>query len=129
MRYVRNNEIYTTYEIRQLYPNLSIPENANLEELGFIELIESTPPIKDGFYAVEVAPINNVQTWELREIEYSPERAILEADEYLKNTDWIEPYLLRHEFGKEIIPPDSEKWEIINRRADYKLFLKNNKGK
>lgn len=69
MRYVKRNKIYTIEEIRQKNPNKSIPADADCIELGY-EFLEETPvPIQEGFYAVEVAPVNNKQTWELKEIE------------------------------------------------------------
>lgn len=65
MRYVKQNKIYTIQEIRQENPNMSIPADADCSGLGFEFLEEVKAPVQDGFYAVEVAPINNKQTWEL----------------------------------------------------------------
>lgn len=45
-------------------------------------------------------------------------------DRYLKDTDWVEPYLIKHMLGIEIISEDSSKWEIINRRKEYRQYLK-----
>lgn len=49
---------------------------------------------------------------------------IAEANSYLKDTDWVETYKLRHDLGIELIPEDSSKWEVLNKREEYKLFLK-----
>ena len=68
MRYVKQNKIYTIQEIRQENPNMSIPDGTDCSSLGFEFLEEVEQPKQEGFYAVEVAPINNKQTWELREI-------------------------------------------------------------
>ena len=68
MRYVRQNKIYTIEDIRQANPNMSIPDNTDCSFLGFEFLEEVEEPKQDGFYATEVAPINNKQTWELIEI-------------------------------------------------------------
>ena len=68
MRYVKQNKIYTIQEIRQENPNMSIPDSTDCSSLGFEFLEEVERPKQEGFYAVEVAPINNKQTWELREI-------------------------------------------------------------
>lgn len=68
MRYVKENKIYTIDEIRQSYPNISFPEGADCAVFGYEFLEETEIPAQDGFYATEVAPINNKQTWELREI-------------------------------------------------------------
>ena len=53
---------------------------------------------------------------------------IAEANSYLKETDWVETYKLRHDFGLELIPEESSKWAVINKREEYKLFLKNLEG-
>ncbi len=68
MRYVKQNKIYTIEEIRQENQNMSIPDGTDCSSLGFEFLEEVEQPKQEGFYAVEVAPINNKQTWELREI-------------------------------------------------------------
>lgn len=65
---------------------------------------------------------------EQKEKEILNQNKINEADKYLKNTDWIETYKLRHELGLEIIPEDSSKLEVIAKREEYKLFLKNLEG-
>ena len=51
-----------------------------------------------------------------------------EAAQYLSTTDWINTYKLRHDLGLEIIPEDSSKWDIINKRAEYIEFLKSKGG-
>ncbi len=65
MRYVKQNKIYTIEEIRQENPNMSIPDGTDCSSLGYETLIEVEQPKQEGFYAIEVAPINNKQTWEL----------------------------------------------------------------
>ena len=47
-----------------------------------------------------------------------------EALKYLADTDWVEVYKIRHNLGLELIPEYSSKWEILNKREVYKLFLK-----
>ena len=76
MRYVKQNKIYTIQEIRQENPNMSIPDGTDCSSLGFEFLEEVEKPKQEGFYAVEVAPINNKQTWELREIPKEVPQAI-----------------------------------------------------
>lgn len=68
MRYVKQNKIYTIYAIRQENPNMSIPDGTDCSSLGFEFLEEVEEPKQEGFYAVEVAPVSNKQTWELIEI-------------------------------------------------------------
>ena len=69
MRYVKENKIYTIEDIRNENTNMSIPNNSDCSSLGFEFLKEVEEPKQEGFYAVEVAPINNKQTWELRAVE------------------------------------------------------------
>ena len=47
---------------------MSIPDGTDCSSLGFEFLEEVEQPKQDGFYAIEVAPINNKQTWKLVEI-------------------------------------------------------------
>ena len=68
MRYVKENKIYIIEEIRQENPNMSIPDGTDCSSLGFEFLEEVEKPKQEGFYAIEVAPINNKQTWKLVEI-------------------------------------------------------------
>ena len=55
-------------------------------------------------------------------------RQTSEATQYLSGTDWVETYKLRHDLGLELIPKESSKLVIINKREEYKLFLKNLEG-
>lgn len=124
MRYVKENKTYTIEEIRQENINMSIPDNTDCSYLGYETLIEVEQPKQDGFHAVEVAPVDYKQTWELREIIISDDEKKLIATDYLKETDWTETYKLRHDIGLEIIPEESSKWIIINKREEYKTFLR-----
>ena len=49
---------------------------------------------------------------------------IQEANQYLKDTDWVNSYKIRHDLGLELILEESSKWEVINKREEYILFLK-----
>ena len=49
---------------------------------------------------------------------------IMKADAYLKETEWVENYKIRHDLGLDTIAADSEKWQIIKKREEYKEFLK-----
>lgn len=69
----------------------------------------------------EIQVINKTKEDEYKAtIEYK----INEANSYLKETDWVEAYKIRHDLGLELIPKDSFKWEVLNKREEYKLFLK-----
>ena len=49
---------------------------------------------------------------------------IQEANQYLAQTDWVNTYKIRHDLGLELIPEESSKWEVINKREIYISFLK-----
>lgn len=80
----------------------------------------------------------NLETGEILELEDAPvverpieeieaeilQSKINEASSYLTQTDWVKDYKLRHDLGLELIPEDSAKWEIINKREEYITFLK-----
>ena len=55
---------------------------------------------------------------------YELNQKLQEANQYLKDTDWVNTYKIRHDLGLELIPEDSSKWEVINRREEYITFLK-----
>ena len=55
---------------------------------------------------------------------YELDQKIQEATQYLAQTDWVKDYKLRHDLGLELIPEDSSKWEVINKREEYIVFLK-----
>ena len=55
---------------------------------------------------------------------YELDQKIQEANQYLAQTDWVNSYKIRHDLGLELIPEDSSKWEVINKREEYIVFLK-----
>ena len=78
MKYIEintNKEIWI-HKIRSLYPNMSISDNADLTEIGYKLVTLTEPPVMEGFYAVEVTPVDFVQTWELRPVEIAVPIAI-----------------------------------------------------
>ena len=52
------------------------------------------------------------------------DQKIQEAKMYLAQTDWVKDYKLRNDLGLELIHEDSSKWEVINKREEYIVFLK-----
>lgn len=46
------------------------------------------------------------------------------ANKYLRETDWVNAYKIRHDLGLDLIPESSSKWKLINKRTDYIEFLK-----
>lgn len=71
---------------------------------------------------IETEEIIEVNEEEITQQEFQAKTQ--EAAQYLSTTDWINTYKLRHDLGLEIIPEDSSKWDIINKRAEYIEFLK-----
>lgn len=65
MRYVKNNQVFTIQQIRQEFPLMSIPNDADLSSFGYAFLVQTPMPEIEGYYAKETAPIDNVQQWEL----------------------------------------------------------------
>lgn len=52
------------------------------------------------------------------------QQKINEANSYLASTEWVENYKLKHDLKLDLIPKDSAKWEKINKREEYKTFLR-----
>lgn len=67
-RYIKQttNTIHYIADLRREFSNMSIPEDTDCSELGYEFLVETIAPVQEGFYAVEVEPVNYTQTWELR---------------------------------------------------------------
>lgn len=98
--------------------------NKNKEIFGF-ELDGS----QDHLITSDMTPITlaEIQALNLaKEEEYrqTTEYRINEATAYLKDTDWVNDYKTRHDLGLEIIPEDSTKWLVIEKREEHKAFLK-----
>ena len=55
---------------------------------------------------------------------YELDQKLQEANGYLAQTDWVNSYKIRHDLGLELIPEESSKWEVINKREEYITFLK-----
>ena len=55
---------------------------------------------------------------------YELEQKLQEASAYLAQTDWVNAYKIRHDLELEVIPEESSKWEVINKREEYITFLK-----
>jgi len=51
---------------------------------------------------------------------------LMAAEVFLRETDWVEPYILRNDLGLEVLPSDSNKLVINIQRNEKKLFIKNN---
>lgn len=98
--------------------------NKNKEIFGF-ELDGSQDYlILDDMKLITLEEIEAINKTKENEYKNSLEYKINEADMYLASTDWVNTYKLRHDLGLELIPEDSSKWEIINKREEYITFLK-----
>lgn len=98
--------------------------NTNKEIFGF-ELDGSQDYlITDDMTPITLEEIQVINKTKEDEYKATIEYKINEANSYLKETDWVEAYKIRHDLGLELIPEDSSKWEVLNKREEYKLFLK-----
>ena len=98
--------------------------NKNKEIFGF-ELDGSQDHlITEDMTPIELEEIQAINQTKEDELKQTLEYRINEASQYLKDTDWVNDYKTRHDLGLEIIPEDSSKWEVINKREEYKTFLK-----
>ena len=59
--------------------------------------------------------------------EQEKQAKLQECDAYLKNTDWVEPYLLKHYTGLELLNENSYKFEIERLRKEAIQFIRDNK--
>lgn len=50
----------------------------------------------------------------------------IKALTYLNSTDWVEPFILRHELGINVLPEDSNKLAIHAKREETRAFLRAN---
>ena len=98
--------------------------NKNKEIFGF-ELDGSQDHlITKDMKEISVEEIQAINQAKEDEVKQSLEYRINEASQYLKDTDWVNSYKIRHDLGLEIIPEDSSKWLVITKREEYKTFLK-----
>ena len=82
--------------------------------------------ITDDMVEITLKEIQAINQSKEDEYKKSIEFKINEAKQYLKDTDWVKDYKTRHDLGLEIISKDSSKWSVINKRAEYIEFLKDN---
>lgn len=98
--------------------------NKNKEIFGF-ELDGSQDDlITEDMKEISIEEIEAINKVKEDEYKNSLEYKKAEADMYLAKTDWVNTYKIRHDLGLELIPEDSSKWEVINKRAEYIEFLK-----
>lgn len=100
--------------------------NKNKEIFGF-ELDGSQDHlITTDMKPISLEEIEAIDKAKKQEYKNSIEFKINEANQYLKDTDWVKDYKTRHDLGLEIISEDSSKWLVISKRAEYIEFLKDN---
>lgn len=98
--------------------------NKNKEIFGF-ELDGSQDHlVTEDMTPIELTEIQAINQAREVEVKQSLEYKINEANQYLKDTDWVDSYKIRHDLGLELILEDSSKWEVINKREEYIVFLK-----
>lgn len=101
--------------------------NKNKEIFGF-ELDGSQDHlITKDMVEISLEEIKAIDKVKEEDYKNSVEFKVTEAEQYLKDTDWVNSYKIRHDLGLELIPEDSSKWVAINKRVEYIAFLKDNK--
>ena len=67
MKYIdqKTNKVIWIHKIRILFPEVSIPDNTDLTDLGYIKIEDTEMPVMEGYTAVEVDPVDYKQTWSL----------------------------------------------------------------
>lgn len=77
-------------------------------------------PLEEYCKTLEIAPYVEP----LISKEQKKEEDINISNQYLRDTDWVATYKIRHDLGLETIPEYSSKWLIINKRDKCIAFLK-----
>lgn len=101
--------------------------NKNKEIFGFELEGSQDYLILEDMSPISIEEIEAINKAKEDEYKNSLEYKTSEADVYLAQTDWVNAYKLRHDLGLEIIPEDSSKFKVINKRAEYIEFLKGSK--
>ena len=94
-------------------PNIEVTEEVWQEAINI-----NANCYEDGKFIVKDFRTNK----EIAEQELNKRKQI--ANQYLRDTDWVDSYKIRHDLGLELIPEDSSKWIVINKREEYIVFLK-----
>jgi hypothetical protein len=112
-RYVKQttNTVHYIADIRRENPNVSIPDDADCSEFGYEFLILTPAPSQEGYQAVEVPPVNNVQAWELRPIDAvdTAKVRVQELKRLLADTDYV-----------ALTDYDKEKPELLSQRQEWR---------
>lgn len=98
--------------------------NKNKEIFGFELNGSQDHLITEDMVEISIEEINKINQAKEDEYKQTLEYKISEANQYLKDTDWVNYYKLRHDLGIEIINENSSKWLIINKREEYINYLK-----
>ena len=99
-------------------------KNKNKEIFGFELNGSQDHLITEDMVEISIEEIESINKAKENELKQSVQYKINEASSYLKDTDWVNTYKLRHDLGLELIPEESSKWEVINKREEYITFLK-----
>lgn len=149
-----SEDIHGTW-IEPIYETKVIQEEIQDDDGNIVqEKIIQDILVKDGFYDISNIPTPNIEVtddeWQKainidanfydeatktfivkdfrtsEEIEKDNlEKIKLDYINYLKDTEWVESYYIKHLLGVELIPEDSNKWDIIKKRDECKKYLRN----
>ena len=98
--------------------------NKNKEIFGFESDGSQDHLITKDMVEISIKEIQAINQAKEDEVKQSLEYKINEASQYLKDTDWVNSYKIKHDLGLELIPEESSKWKVVNQREIYILFLK-----
>ena len=94
-------------------------------------VVEYLGKIKDGFTKIKPSQFDiwdyETGNWIIdisEKNKYELNIKISEAKTYLAETDWVEPYLIKHYTGLSILEEDSNKFVIEAKREEARAFLK-----
>ena len=86
-----------------------------------------TPPDETWVvYTVGEEPQDLAKALEAEAKEQELQAKLSEANQYLKDTDWVKSYLLEHKLGITLLPEDSYKFEIERIRNEKLEFIRAN---
>ena len=76
--YIKDNSRFSVYDLRVIYPTMSIPEDAGMTEYGYAKLVLTAQPTAlPGFSVIEGSVVDSTQTWV--QIPYDRNSKVLEV--------------------------------------------------
>lgn len=112
------------YKGDSMYKLIGTHSVQRLSDNAFIPLVDGNTDYEEYKQWVAEGNIPEPEFTEEELVTKELRAKIQEANQYLAQTDWVNSYKIRHDLGLELIPEDSQKWLVINKREEYITFLK-----